>query len=167
VDLDGDGRTDILSGSFSGEIFWFRRKAGTEFEPGRPLADHQGKTIRVVDFNGDGRLDLLVGDISGNFQGKPTQSAKERAEEDAARRKLPAAMKAWAATFQKYRELLTAPPASTPVEKESRAKQLDTLRKDLRHLKEEIASAQKTIEHYQPQRQSHGYVWLFLRKPRK
>jgi hypothetical protein len=300
VDLDNDGRTDILSGSFSGEIYWFRRKAGTEFEPGKPLANRQGKTIRlangtagvfavdssghgkldllvgtakgevllmpnegnpgtpafgqpkrleaagkpiviesgdaapvaadwdgdgkldllcgtgngsvlwyrnvgtskepklaeaqvlipptsippegtdkrlpgqwgrrtkvcVTDFNGDGRLDLLVGDISGNFQGKPTQSAKERAEEEAAVRRLPESMKTWAATFQKYRELLTSPAPTTAAEKEARAKQLDAIRQDLSRLKDEIAAAQKTIEHYQPQRQSHGYVWLFSRKPR-
>jgi outer membrane protein assembly factor BamD (BamD/ComL family) len=120
----------------------------------------------VTDFNGDGRLDLLVGDISGNFQGKPTQSAKERAEEEAAVRRLPESMKTWAATFQKYRELLTSPPAASPAEKEARARQLDALRQDLGRLKDEIAAAQKTIEHYQPQRQSHGYVWLFSRKPR-
>lgn len=300
MDLDGDGRPDVLSGSFSGEIFFFRRKAGMEFEPGKPLTDSHGKTIRfangaagvfavdwhsrgrldllvgtakgevfllpnegdarapafgqskpleaagkpiviesgdaapvaadwdgdgrldllvglgngsvlwyrnlgtskepklaeaqvlvppasippegvaergpgqwgrrtkicVTDFNGDGRLDLLVGDISGNFQGKPRQSPKERTEEKVAAEKLPELMKSWAGTFNEYRKRLAAPPAALPAEKESRAKQLDALRQDLSRLKDEIADAQKTLALFQPQRQSHGYVWVFLRKAR-
>ena len=38
---------DIISGSCSGEIYWFRRGNGTTFEPGKPLADRNGKVIQL------------------------------------------------------------------------------------------------------------------------
>ncbi len=66
---------DILSGSCSGEIYWFRRGKGTIFEPGKPLTDRNGKVIRLdivtgvfaVDWAGHGRLDLLVGTAEGEI----------------------------------------------------------------------------------------------------
>ncbi len=66
---------DVLSGSCSGEIYWFRRGKGTAFEPGKPLADRSGKVIRfdvvtgvfAVDWLGHGRPDLLVGTSQGEI----------------------------------------------------------------------------------------------------
>jgi hypothetical protein len=184
ADWDGDGRIDLLAGTGNGSVLWYRN-IGTPKEPklaeaqvlvppasippegvDEPRPGQRGwrTKICVTDFNGDGRLDLLVGDISGNFQGKPNQSPKERAEEEAAARKLPGLMKSWAETFQKYHELLASAPATSPTETESRTKQLDALRQNLSRLKDEIAGAQKTLGFFELQRQSHGYVWMFLRK---
>ncbi len=75
MDLEGNGRPDIISGSCSGEIYWFRRGNGMTFEPGKPLGDRNGKVIGweatsgvfAVDWYGKGRLDLLVGTMQGEI----------------------------------------------------------------------------------------------------
>jgi hypothetical protein len=47
VDLDGDGHNDILSGSWPGEIFWFRGKGQGDFEAPVKLKNKNGKHINV------------------------------------------------------------------------------------------------------------------------
>jgi hypothetical protein len=74
VDFDGDGRTDVLSGSWPGELYLFRRKPDGTFAAGEQIKDKAGKVIKLgsasvvfaVDWLGRGRLDLLVGDIDGH-----------------------------------------------------------------------------------------------------
>jgi len=81
VDLDGDGRTDIISGSFPGEIYFFRRKVDGTFAAAEILKDRYGKEIRVgsatsafaVDWDGDGSIDLLVGNILGEVYFIPNE----------------------------------------------------------------------------------------------
>jgi hypothetical protein len=76
VDLDGDGKPDIITGSYHpGDIYWFRCKEGRTFEEKRVLVaskDEQGKTPRLcassvaaADWDGDGLVDLIVGNIQG------------------------------------------------------------------------------------------------------
>jgi hypothetical protein len=72
---------DILSGSCSGEIYWFRHGKGAAFEPGKPLIDRNGKAIQfaattgvfAVDWYGKGKLDLLVGTIEGEIYLVPNE----------------------------------------------------------------------------------------------
>jgi hypothetical protein len=73
VDLDGDGRPDILSGSWPGEIYFFRRLADGNFAAGEQLKTAGGKPLNVgsasapfaFDWNGDGKPDLIIGTVSG------------------------------------------------------------------------------------------------------
>jgi hypothetical protein len=63
VDLDGDGIPDLLSGSWPGEIFFFRGRGQGRFDAPVKLKDKSGKTINV----GGGRRDsgdmiLVAGD---------------------------------------------------------------------------------------------------------
>jgi hypothetical protein len=47
VDLDGDGKLDLISGSWPGELFFFKGKGKGDFEPPVKLKDKSGKTINV------------------------------------------------------------------------------------------------------------------------
>lgn len=81
MDLDGDGRTDIISGSWPGEIYFFRRLADGSFAAGQQLKDKTGKVINVgsasaafaVDWDGNGTMDLLVGNVLGEVYFIPSE----------------------------------------------------------------------------------------------
>jgi hypothetical protein len=47
VDLDGDGQLDLLSGSWPGELFFFRGKGNGDFAAPIKLKDKSGKTINI------------------------------------------------------------------------------------------------------------------------
>jgi hypothetical protein len=72
VDLDGDGKTDILSGSWQGPITWFRRSADgfaggatLKRKDGHALNPDLGTVAFAFDWDADSKLDLLVGTASG------------------------------------------------------------------------------------------------------
>ena len=74
MDLSGDGKLDILSGSWPGELYLFKGQGNGKFAAGEPIKDQSGKPIKLgsastvfaADWNGDGKLDLLIGDIEGS-----------------------------------------------------------------------------------------------------
>jgi hypothetical protein len=76
VDFDGDGKADILSGSYAtnGDLYFFRGLGGGKFAMGELLKDKGGALLKpgaastafAFDWNSDGLLDLLCGNIDGD-----------------------------------------------------------------------------------------------------
>jgi hypothetical protein len=172
ADWDGDGRLDLLVGADDGSVVWYRNggsRRAPKLEAARTLVGPSpvgwdgddkrrpgewGLRVKpcVVDWDGDGRLDLLLGDRCGSCQGKPDQTAQELEEERRANDRLPELRRKWADAFRRY-------------QKEEGARARDALRAEVQRLKDEIAAVQAIQERYRPGYQSHGFVWLFLRKP--
>ena len=73
MDLHGDGRKGLLSGSWPGELHFFKRKANGTFAASEKLTFADGKPIKVGsasavaagDLHGEGKLDLVIGNIEG------------------------------------------------------------------------------------------------------
>ncbi len=69
MDYDGDGDLDVLSGSYTGEIYYFERNAKGELAQGRFLLASDGKELKTgtsvtpeaIDVDEDGDLDLVIG----------------------------------------------------------------------------------------------------------
>jgi hypothetical protein len=172
ADWDGDGKPDLIVGAEDGSVVWYRN-VGTarapRLEAARPLVgkspvgwggdDRRGPRdwgLRVkpcvFDWDGDGRPDLLLGDLCGGFNARPDQTAQEKEEERRANDRLPGLRKRWSEAFARYR-------------KSKDEEERDSLRAELQRLRDEIAVVQEVQTRYQPGNQSHGFVWVFLRKP--
>ncbi|HUE74775.1 MAG TPA: VCBS repeat-containing protein [Pirellulaceae bacterium] len=75
VDLDGDGRVDLLSGTWVYRIIFFQRQEDGAFAAGRALTHPDGKDIHVdygtavfaADWDADEDLDLIVGTAAGHI----------------------------------------------------------------------------------------------------
>ncbi|HEX6813171.1 MAG TPA: VCBS repeat-containing protein [Planctomycetota bacterium] len=86
VDLDGDGKLDIVSGNFRGTFAFFAGQGKGKFAPkstllmadGAPLAVQSHSDPCFVDWDRDGDLDLVTGSADGGvFLCENSGSAKE------------------------------------------------------------------------------------------
>ncbi|HMP03205.1 MAG TPA: VCBS repeat-containing protein [Gemmatales bacterium] len=86
--MDHDGIPDLISGSWPGQLYFFKGQAnGTFAEPtilkdrdGEPIKVGNASTVFACNFRGTGRLDLLCGNIDGEVllvpnEGSPTEPA--------------------------------------------------------------------------------------------
>ena len=172
ADWDGDGRPDLIVGADDGSVVWFRNAGSARaprLEAARQLVgkspvgwgddDRRGPRdwgLRVkpciFDWDGDGRPDLLLGDMCGRFRAKPSQTDQEKEEERRANDRLPDLRQKWAGAFARYRQ-------------SQDAREKDRLRAELQRFRDEIAVVQEIQGRYEPGYQSHGFVWVFLRRP--
>lgn len=170
VDWNHDGKKDLLLGLRDGSILLYedcdlhtlrlaggRQLVGRHPPPRRePPQDAPTRGwaggFCVTDWNQDGRLDLLMGDAQ-----------RETVQPDTARlsEELNEAREEAALLLSEYRRLRGLSHRLTP---ESQAKGKEFLKQarsqtgtSLQQLRENIASLEKAM---QPQRKSHGYVWL-------
>lgn len=89
VDLNGDGKLDIVSGNFEGSFFVFTGEGKGAFAPmAAELKDESGKPLRVnsghsdpifADWDGDGDLDLLSGSSGGEIVWAENKATKGEA----------------------------------------------------------------------------------------
>ena len=80
VDLNGDGGMDVISGSWPGQLCFFRRESDGSFAKREHLVDKDGKeinlgsasTVFAVDWDADADLDLLV---ASDFRSSKSRSS--------------------------------------------------------------------------------------------
>ena len=73
MDLDADGRLDVISGSWPGDVYWFRRVADGGFDAAKVLRDRandplsfgNATTAFAYDWDGDADFDLIIGNGRG------------------------------------------------------------------------------------------------------
>jgi len=86
VDIDADGRTDILTGSISGQVHFYRKKPNGSYAAGdtlkrgilRPVNAGRASTVSVADLDGDRDFDLVIGIGEGNVCLVSNQGTREK-----------------------------------------------------------------------------------------
>jgi hypothetical protein len=170
ADWDVDGKLDLIIGCGDGSVRWYRN-SGTrqtpkfdKFETLLPPPDQseRGKQARpcAVDWNEDGRLDLLVGDRGSEFQKQLTDEDLQLRGE--AKLQQGAVFTEWAAVFNRYRQLVNDardPTAARLLDAELNATRNKLI--ELNALRDRHYQLEQLI---QGGRQTHGRVWLLLRK---
>jgi hypothetical protein len=185
ADWDRDGKLDLLVGTGSGSVLWFRnvgsrtapRLAAPQVlvadspaakKPGVPLKEGQWgirAKICVTDWNGDGWPDLLLGDYSyviGTRTQRPDVVSVEGQKAEKEWQRLTAA---YLDANQDLQALAEPPAVETDLQKQARTKEVKVRQARLEQVQRDLARAQQWLEMDRPSTQTHGYVWLFLRQP--
>ena len=167
ADWDGDGDLDLLVGSGDGSVTLFRNirdqlRAGeqlippgtTGFRDDVPSEPRRGGRSKVcaADWNGDGHLDLLVGDYTRQKPDLPEFTDAEKEVHALARAKLDE-------IWQKRGSLIMQLYRPDP-ERDSDA--IEAISDELRAIDAEVEALRAIVP---PESETHGWVWLFLRKP--
>jgi hypothetical protein len=169
-DWDGDGDLDPLVGGNSGSVSLFRnigsRKSPKlaapvqlvgpgelKYGPQAPREVRRGirAKICVVDWNGDGRPDLLVGDLAVQKADRAEPTPEEKAEHARIRKELEPLMN----RFNDATQRLVGP---------SRVRDTQERNKLLEERRQLVRQMEALESKLPPEDETHGWVWLFLRR---
>ena len=170
ADWDQDGDLDLLVGAEDGSVSYYKN-TGTRTSPNLAAAKqivspgkvaygsaapkgvqrgHRAK-ICVADWNGDGRLDLLVGDMTTQKPDVPEPTAAQKAEHARIRQELEP-------LNRRYGELIQKIMGNSRVRDE---KEQEEIRKEMSELRDRMQTLREKLP---IEYETHGWVWLFLRK---
>jgi len=157
-----------------GKSATFARRPGQEPAADQPPQGYRAK-ICVADYNGDGVSDLLLGDCRSEQGPAPELTAEQEAERD----RLLQLRKETSGRYMKVRERVdeqlkaecgyTTRTAPKEKRKEVTQKWLALLRADpdYQAWQKQNQEIYQKLRPLTPQRSTHGYVWVFLRKTKR
>ena len=175
ADWDGDGFRDLIVGSESGGVRWHRNLGANDLpsygvaatlvetrpyeerkESEGPAGPGSRTKVHVTDWNGDGRMDLLVGDVQWLYETLSPLTEAEVARKAALQPAHDAARDAYWAEIE-VRNGYVGKPGGIPEEVLARCA---VAREKLDPLAAQMHEFERKKSHI------HGWVWLYLRKPR-
>jgi hypothetical protein len=175
ADWDGNGTKDLLVGSGDGSVWVYSNTApggsgqtilaaGQQLLPATgdisgenlPTGPARGLRSKVcaADWNGDGRLDLIVGDYTNQKPAPVAITPEQKAEQDKARVEMEPLQERYGELVRNYFDRDTR-IKMTQAEREAQGKELGELSQKMQALSQKIP----------PEYETHGWVWLYLRKP--
>jgi len=170
ADWDGDGDLDLLVGADDGSVSLYRNTGTTKSpeltsaiqlvppvkdysrgDPPKEVCRGKRSKICVTDWNQDGLLDLLVGDVSYQKPVLPEFMDEQKAEHTRIRNELEKEQ-------EKFRSLSEKLYGTDQKQTKEQTEQLEKEHKEALNRMMELRSKLPA------ESESHGWVWLFLRK---